>query len=140
MTHLVMRSRSRAVHLAAVLAGSAVALSCHSPTEPDLSNLAGTWEDITNTNCNGSRQLFVQVAQTGAEFTTFDTTLQADLSGHISGSTATLHVSWRGCGGSADGSLSIENGRVAGSFSGTATGADPSCCGTVNGTITWWKR
>lgn len=139
-SHVVMRHRSRGVRLAVLLGWSAAALSCHSPTEPDVADLAGTWENITNTNCNGARQAAVAVTQKGADFTAVDATLQAELSGHITGNTATLHVSWRGCGGSAEGSLSIENRRVTGSFAGTATGADPGCCGTVNGTLTWWKR
>ncbi len=134
-----MRSSLRAARLAALLAGVVAALSCHSPTGPQFADIHGAWEEVTETNCNGARRSFVVVAQTGAQFTAVDGSLQADLSGHISGNTATLHVRWMDCGGSAEGALTIQHDNVTGSFSGTATGDGPGCCGTVNGTLTWGR-
>jgi hypothetical protein len=137
-----MRSLLRILSLALLITGGATALSCHSPTEPEVPDLSGTWEEATETNCNGARRLFVVVAQTGTEFTASDGTLQADLAGHITGKkTATLRINWHRCGGYAEGTLSLQKNTVTGTFSGTATGdALYGCCGTVSGSLSWWKR
>ena len=109
------------------------------PTElhPSCQNIAGSWEEVSDTTCNGTRRSFVVVTQSACSFEVDDASLQAHVSGVITGATASVTLTWFGCTGSAQGTATLQPDAVSGTFSGASNGTSAWCCGPVSGTFRW---
>lgn len=137
-TLLDMRYAFRSATLLFLLLGAAPTISCSSPTEPEVANVSGVWEEAT-TICGDLRRTFLVIRQSGADITTQSGALQADIAGHISGNTISFRIAWWECAGSAEGTATISSTGIYGHFTGTGVGTNVVCCGTVNGTIDLFK-
>ena len=122
-----------------------------SPTEPPSTtptpsaclDISGDWGwAVANTTCgNSSSHHAVSIKQTGCNFTTEVVSVGALVSGRITGTTATIAVTWRECAGIAEGTADLTPDRFNATFVGTKSGERSyGCCGPISGTFTFVKN
>jgi hypothetical protein len=141
----------RALACAAMIA---LVLGCskRTPTEPipvptptpapACRNLTGLWTDSSYINCSGSYGTNVMdVTQTGCTFTVRSYLIDGDITGVISGDTATVTINWLNCKGQGTGTMAITDRSIEGNITGTSDGTASTCCNrSVTGHIRFTKR
>jgi hypothetical protein len=142
-----MRTSTRALVSACVLASALVFPGCRqdtSPTSPpSCIPLTGQYSGVFTDSCGLSKTEDVTLFQTSctvvAEFPGV-----GSLEGAVSGATLVFSIGFSGfspCGGSASGTAMLTpSGDLTGHYSGETTGTATACCGSVTGAFTLTRR
>jgi hypothetical protein len=102
--------------------------------------LTGEYRASFKTSCGSTGWGWVKIEQNGCDIDA-NLTLLGRMKGTLRGDSAPIAITFnKPCSGSGSGTLTASGKVVAGTFAGSATGADQRCCNPISGTFSFTKQ